>query len=231
MTKTAIILFAEAHNKEADKKRFVSSSSSVNRQISRTLTSYFYQLAKEVHPDVFLISSLDQRGNSFGERLGNAFNDLYDRGFENVVCIGNDTTALTSRHLADAIAMVEEGRIALGPSRDQGAYLIGLPKDAFSRTKFINIRWQSRYTLLDLQHYCRFYQDSVVTFEVFSDWDNPLAMFYALNPKNKLTKIIQEFIAYISLRNQYFSPQVIAQDRENKFPRRGPPMAAFQARN
>jgi glycosyltransferase A (GT-A) superfamily protein (DUF2064 family) len=151
MNKTAIILFANLPDIEARVKSFSGfSSKKTTQKISSVLTKHFYQLSRQTSADAFLIDSYHQKGKSFGERITNAFDDVYAKGYENVICIGNDCPELDLNQLQSAITSLESGKVVLGPTKDGGAYLIGVPKSYFDKKSFFKIRWQSHKTYNDI---------------------------------------------------------------------------------
>jgi glycosyltransferase A (GT-A) superfamily protein (DUF2064 family) len=91
---------------------------------------------------------LEQRGQSFGERLQAAFADARRLGYRRIVAVGNDTPGLTARHLRRAFAALERAPLVLGPSTDGGVYLIGAATAIEER--FAEVRWNARETLSDL---------------------------------------------------------------------------------
>ena len=198
MNKTAVILFANLPELEARAKSFSNySSQKATQQISKVLTQHFYQLAKQSSADTFLIDSRVQKGKNFADRITNAFNETYAKGYENVICIGNDCPSLTINQLENAIYQTEKGKIVLGPTEDGGAYLIGLPKIYFNKVAFTNIKWQSKKTYQDLKNIFSSTKSNVVETETLSDLDNPEDI---LNAKNKtiVTKLITQLILNFS---------------------------------
>ena len=68
-----------------------------------------------------------QRGDDLGERLVNCLTDLFDFGFESLVVIGGDTPTLPVEILDEAFdQLAGEADVVLGPSEDEGYYLIGM---------------------------------------------------------------------------------------------------------
>lgn len=205
MNKTAIILFADLPDFEARSKRFSNlSSQKSTRKISSILTQHFYALAKETTADAFLIDTFQQKGKNFGEKIANAFAMIYAKGFENVVCIGNDCPDLDLSGLQNAIVHVEAGSLVLGPTFDGGAYLIGIPKQKFDQHNFQHIRWQNSQTFQDL---AVLFQDTFTELPFLADVDDP-SDFSFVNNENSLFKRILNLINNLKVPYQTtFNPQ------------------------
>lgn len=77
-----------------------------------------------------------QQGNGLGQRLGDVFSQLFDRGYGAVVIVGSDSPALPSAYVSQAARLLTTGgvrggrtgpsKIVFGPALDGGYYLIGL---------------------------------------------------------------------------------------------------------
>jgi len=96
-------------------------------------------------PETFNL--LAQRGESFGERLYYAAEDLLAVGYESLCLIDSDSPTLPSALLKQAVdALARAGdRVVLGAADDGGYYLIGL-KHAH-RHLFANIDWSTARVL------------------------------------------------------------------------------------
>jgi len=92
---------------------------------------------------------LPQRGNGFGERLGNAFADARDLGYREIVVVPGDVPGLGASHLAAAFAALQEHPAVFGPSPDGGVYLIGTrgPEGRLLE----GVRWCTGSVLADLR--------------------------------------------------------------------------------
>ena len=90
---------------------------------------------------------LPQRGDSLGERLAFATEDLLSIGFEAVCLLDSDSPTVPPRVFLEAARMLarQEDSIVLGPSDDGGYYLIGLKK--LHWTLFENIQWSTEHVL------------------------------------------------------------------------------------
>ncbi|TKB96695.1 TIGR04282 family arsenosugar biosynthesis glycosyltransferase [Pedobacter cryophilus] len=172
MSKSAIILFANLPEFEARAKSFSGFTAlKATQKLSGILTKHFYNLAKKTTAQVFLIDTYQQKGKTFGERISNAFADVYAESFDHVVCIGNDCPALTLNQLENAINQTEKGKVVLGPTSDGGAYLIGIPKSYFNSATFSKVSWQSSKTYLDLKAIFANVNDSLVETDLLNDID------------------------------------------------------------
>lgn len=86
---------------------------------------------------------LPQRGDSFGERLFYAADDLLRLGYDSCCLIDSDSPTLPRALLTAAIAELSRPgeRIVLGPANDGGYYLIGLRRA--HRRLFEEIAWST----------------------------------------------------------------------------------------
>jgi rSAM/selenodomain-associated transferase 1 len=73
---------------------------------------------------------LAQRGESLGERLCNATDDLLNRGFTSVCLLNSDSPTLPRSIVSRAIELLAHDgeRAVFGPAEDGGYYLIGLKR-------------------------------------------------------------------------------------------------------
>ena len=92
-----------------------------------------------------------QRGRDLGVRERFIFEDLFEAGFRKVVLIGSDLPTLPAEYIKEAIDVIDQGSVVLGPSEDGGYYLIGLAAPDSQRSVpdlFTGIRW-STISVLD----------------------------------------------------------------------------------
>ncbi len=86
-----------------------------------------------------------QRGDTFGERIIAAAEDLLRIGFASVCLINSDSPTVSPESYAKATRLLSQpgDRIVLGPSDDGGYYLIGLKK--LHRRLFEEIDWSTEF--------------------------------------------------------------------------------------
>jgi len=136
--KTAILIFAFSSQEEIKCKKihgakelFASLSRHTQNTVKKTKLPYFHFTEKEQH------------GNSFGERFTNAIKSVYDKGFEQIITIGNDSPHLQATQLLETARTLTKNNAVVGPSKDGGFYLMGLHKVNFDPKAFKNLPWQT----------------------------------------------------------------------------------------
>lgn len=94
-----------------------------------------------------------QQGSNLGERMTNAFQEVFSLGYTSVCIIGSDCFELTSTIIEDAFTQLEKYDTVIGPTFDGGYYLLGMKKR--HEFVFLNKTWstESVYsdTIADLQ--------------------------------------------------------------------------------
>jgi uncharacterized protein len=85
-------------------------------------------------------SYIPQHGEDLGERMKNAFLEMFSQGFTRVLLLGSDIPDLT-RSIIDKAFELGHYDAVIGPSFDGGYYLIGLKRNTFSPAIFENMSW------------------------------------------------------------------------------------------
>ncbi len=80
-----------------------------------------------------------QSGSDLGQRMNNAFEELFDKGYEKICLIGSDCPYITQDILKNGFDRLSETDVVIGPSRDGGYYLLGLIEP--HEELFENIDW------------------------------------------------------------------------------------------
>lgn len=137
--KTAVLVFARSASEETNHKFINQGELLFDALTEDTLTK-----VKRSKLPYFHYTESQQQGKSFGERFANAIHSVFSLGFEQIITIGNDSPELKSQHILKAARTLSNGKNILGPSADGGFYLLGLKKEAFNKTEFIGLPWQTR---------------------------------------------------------------------------------------
>lgn len=67
-----------------------------------------------------------QKGLNLGERIMNAFEELFNRNYQHVCIIGSDCIDLTAPVLNEAFNSLYTNEVVIGPAADGGYYLVGM---------------------------------------------------------------------------------------------------------
>ena len=211
--KTAILFFSRTAKTEA-KIKPLAQGKRASESVAEFAIQTIHRVAKQTNIPLFVITEQEQRGSTFGERFAHAFEDIFQQGFEKVIAIGNDCLSISAEDILSAAEYLKENTCVIGPSRDGGAYLIGLHKAAFQKLAFCDIFWQSANTLSTLQNYLVQQKcDSVLLSEkadidTISDWASVLKTF-SFNIRKQLLLLFaigKKTLAncfYISITNLY----------------------------
>jgi glycosyltransferase A (GT-A) superfamily protein (DUF2064 family) len=141
---TALLVFSLSREKEIERKAiFYGYHKKGNRTLFHLLIRQTEKLALQSGIDVFWIDEHQQTGPDFASRFTNAYQRLFDEGYENVVSIGNDCPDLSMELLRTAINSLQCKSMVLGPSSDGGVYLLGINKTVFDKDSFHRLPWQT----------------------------------------------------------------------------------------
>lgn len=141
----ALVLFARSAAEEACHKNLLPQLPAGRQQpVLEAFTAGRLALLAATGLPYFLISTDQQQGRSFGERLHGALARTFALGFEQVIVIGNDCPQLRVGDLHRAATLLGNSDTVLGPDRNGGIYLLGLSKAAFDKIgSFEPLPWQT----------------------------------------------------------------------------------------
>jgi len=101
----------------------------------------FYDGNIEAFDNQIGLTLYGQQGKDLGEKMLNAFIRLFALGFNRVCLIGSDSPTVPELYIYNALDLLSEYHLVLGPCQDGGYYLIGL-KSAMPEL-FEGIPWGS----------------------------------------------------------------------------------------
>ncbi len=110
-----------------------------------------------------------QQGDNLGDRMKNAFQDLFDKGYTSVAIIGSDCFDLTPALLSEAILCLDQIDFVIGPSEDGGYYLLGMR--LFYPELFNNKNWSTAAVCMDTLRDIEQTNYSLYTLPLLSDVD------------------------------------------------------------
>jgi len=136
--KTAILVFARSSQEETTHKSIPN-----GKQLFDALTNHVLKTASKTQLPYFHFSEEKQIGNTFGECFTNAIKEIFDKGYDQIITIGNDTPQLKVSHILEAEKQLNANTSVLGCSTDGGFYLMGLHKSQFHPLAFQQLAWQT----------------------------------------------------------------------------------------
>lgn len=170
----AVLLFTRTALEEARAKDFSRVHNiRANTHIADQLIHHSESVARRSGLPCFIIRSDAQEGHTFGERLANSIEAVFQKGYSHVIAIGNDCPGLRSDDLLEADARLRTNSAVLGPSDDGGLYLIGIQRKYFHRESFASLHWSSADTCEALKGYFEEMETSCCLFEIKPDIDLP----------------------------------------------------------
>ena len=167
LSTTAILVFANSAKEDLANKHIAK-----GEQLFDVLTQTTLKKAKNTGLPVFHFSDKDQVGATFGERFTNAIANVFERGFSNIITIGNDTPHLKTQHLRHTAQQLAMGKTVIGPSNDGGFYLLGLQKSNFQVAEFQNLPWQRFSLYHQISLWLQEESSELIKLPVLKDLDN-----------------------------------------------------------
>ncbi|WP_300980317.1 DUF2064 domain-containing protein [Nonlabens sp.] len=172
--------------------------------VMEVLNTRVMQTVKSTGIDYFHFTEQEQYGLNFGERLSNSIQEVFDKGYESVICLGNDTPLLTRSLIQDAAVALKKGTAVNGMSLDGGLYLIGLQKNGFDEVSFGALPWQSSGLAHAFHNYQASQNQNVLVLEPLADIDTEQDLQDFLSGKDARDAIIRLLLIGLSRkRNTY----------------------------
>lgn len=149
--KTAILIFANSAETESARKVLGSGcKKDLQQSLFKKLNERTVRMVEKTELSYLIYTEKEQVGTNFGERFNHAVQDVFSKGYERVIAIGNDSPELTASQLLKANKALEDDKFVLGPSCDGGFYLMGIDKESFQKTDFLKFSWQQKTLLAEL---------------------------------------------------------------------------------
>jgi len=203
--KTAILIFALSSHEELKCKKIHGA-----KDLFEALSRHTQNTVKKTELPYFHFTEKEQQGSSFGERFTNAIKSVYDKGFEQVITIGNDSPHLKASQILETARTISKNKAVLGPSKDGGFYLMGLHKVNFDAKVFKNLPWQSAMLLKHLKTELLSNAIELASLHALHDIDHlhdlKTIMKFTIGLPLQIIKAIQSIVLSDSLLFQIESP-------------------------
>jgi glycosyltransferase A (GT-A) superfamily protein (DUF2064 family) len=228
-SKTALMVYAICPKIQAGKKAvFGKANLRKSLELFEKLHENTRKIALQSNLETFWIFDHEQEGKSFGVRYAKAFEELFLKGFDQVISIGNDIPGLEIAHIQQAEKGFLTSETILGPAEDGGNYLIALSRSKFNLLAFADLPWNSDRLHHSLKSLYQSDNGHVFQLEYMIDIDDfhSLSKYKEDSKPNVFTRFILQLLRSILVFTkeiQSFLKEVFA-SKDN--PLRAPP--AFQ---
>lgn len=195
---TAILLFIRKPAEEGRIKKLAGNRAfGKSMAVARHFNAHTKAMVKATGLPCHTITSNEQRGATFGERLTNAFREIFELGYENVIALGNDHPGLKPTSIKSAAEALEKSNTVLGPAEDGGLYLIGMNRKFFCPASFQELSWQTP----SLQ---KAFQDYLTGLKAGFQW---LATLKDVDSFSQLLNVLEEIASEFHCANLYLALQ------------------------
>jgi hypothetical protein len=82
-----------------------------------------------------------QQGSDLGIKMYNAFNTVFKKGYKKAIIIGTDSPDISNNLIQNAISVLENYNVVIGPANDGGYYLLGFKSKLIDL--FSGIEWST----------------------------------------------------------------------------------------
>lgn len=146
-----------------------------------------------------------QRGSDIGERMYNAFLDVFALGFKRAVLIGSDSPDLPAGVINQALEKLASADVVLGPGTDGGYYLIGCNRDNLCESMFSGMPWSTDAVFTETLKLAARAGLVCAQLEPWSDIDeiDDLKQFYKRNEKQTKMSQTMRFLNVTGLIHEY----------------------------
>ncbi|SIN75302.1 TIGR04282 family arsenosugar biosynthesis glycosyltransferase [Algoriphagus halophilus] len=110
-----------------------------------------------------------QSSGDLGQKMGDAFKDQFENGFDCLLIIGTDCAEITQDIIEKAFEKLENSDVVIGPAKDGGYYLLGMKR--FISGLFYDIPWSSPEVFKQTSDYLTTHHISFDLLPTLSDVD------------------------------------------------------------
>ena len=110
-----------------------------------------------------------QRGNTLGEKMANAFEEVFAKDYSKALIIGSDVPEISREVIIESFNQLESCDIVIAPSDDGGYSLLGMNKP--NTFLFKNIEWSTNTVLSVTEKIIKNKSLKLTTIETLNDID------------------------------------------------------------
>jgi glycosyltransferase A (GT-A) superfamily protein (DUF2064 family) len=199
----ALLYFSRNADLESQKKAWFSGNATYkNKQLAKSLIQQSSQAVYQSGFPVYHFHEGNQKGENFGERLANAYQELYEKGFNAVIAVGNDSPEIAGLDWQQIRHDLQTGKNVLGKSCRGGAYLLGITRASFQKDAFQNLPWKNNQLYTELFRQLNSYEE-VVELDVLRDINSFFDLKKILFSKG-ITSLFRKIVTHLLKVEQNF---------------------------
>lgn len=210
-------MFTNNASTDATRKHFFAGDGfTKNKEVVSKLIDSTTKKIEKTNLPYFIVSTEQQVGNTFGQRLSNAISNVFNNGYNNVIVLGNDCPQITSGHILEANSLFNDHQLIIGPTIKGGSYLIGVTKTSFHKESFETLRWETSFLFKDLKEYSAFNSNHYFISSYQTDLNNSddlkryVATFiYSSNLAKSLLLLYKKFNNCVKKYHSFYSQNPI----------------------
>lgn len=139
----AVLIFTRDIHEESREKQLLGKSVSKNLRVFKSLNNQIKETVVNSKLPFFIIDSTLQVGASFAARYKNAIQSIFQKGFERVIVVGNDSPELHAADLNNIDDELAQFDVVFGTTQKGGIYTLALSKKGFDELNFDSVPWNS----------------------------------------------------------------------------------------
>jgi hypothetical protein len=147
---TALLIFAHSDKAQSALKPLAYTKKQ-NEALWHKMNERVLGLVGKTKLPYFISDENTQLDDSFGDKLSHAIQSVFDKGYDKVIVLGNDSPGLRLANLHEACAALQQSSTVLGSDFKGGTYLIGISKPFFNKRAFAKVDWQTPEVFIQLQ--------------------------------------------------------------------------------
>lgn len=220
-TSTGILYFSLAPKQDAKHKKWTASDRR-NTALSTVLYKSTKKKLLRFGLDVLETISGKSSSKSFGNNLADAIEESFNKGYEQLIIVGNDCPQLIQEDLRQSLIALNQDHLSMGKTPKGGAYIFSIKKSAWNKTKFAQLSWCTNQLATDLQNYLSAFK-TVIQLQSKDDLNDLQDLYqYIGSHRTIIAMLICSLMADLPI--QTFRNPLKSNHTINKYYDRGPPM-------
>lgn len=228
----ALLFFARSPYSDTKRKEF--GSDKLHLEVVSHLHFKTYRKLCNTGLPVIVSNEHTQKSHSLATNLSQAISEVFQKGYQKVIVVGNDCPNLNKTTLESAIQSLHEGKNVLGPDMEGGTYLIGIHQSEFSKGAFEKALMVKSEVQSKLSEFLQSFGNSPVILEPKHDINSRKALCKYVrvsldySPTYTFLRRIYFSLIHFVKENSHYIQRYYASIFSSDSSRRGPPICIYK---